>query len=90
MISAFVRGCGAWLARTIEAERTPRQMIKRHITVLKRRARVRPPQPQIGHMLLSAPLEPSLDAPKALALAAKRLSAAALRVPGRSMRITRS
>jgi hypothetical protein len=37
---------GAWLARTIEAGRTARQMINRHIKVLKTMARALAPQPR--------------------------------------------
>jgi hypothetical protein len=65
---------GAYLARTIEQNRAPRQKIYRGFTVLNKMARASRNHPRIRQMLLSGPLEYILDAPKALALARKRLS----------------
>lgn len=65
---------GAYLARAIEHNRTPRQMINRGFTVLNKMARASAKHPRIRQMLLSGPLEYIVDAPKARALARKRLS----------------
>jgi hypothetical protein len=58
---------GAYLARTIEQDRAPRGKINRGFTVLNK-------LPRIRQLLLSGPLEHIVDAPKARALARKRLS----------------
>ena len=65
---------GAYLARTIEQNRAPRQKINRGFTVLNKVARASRKHPRIRQMLLSGALEYIVDAPKALALARKRLS----------------
>jgi hypothetical protein len=65
---------GAYLARAIEHNRTPRRMINRGFTVLNKMARASAKHPRIRQMLLSGPLEYIVDAPKARALARKRLS----------------
>jgi hypothetical protein len=65
---------GAYLARTIEQNRAPRQKIHRGFTVLNKMARASRKHPCIRQMLLCRPLESIVDAPKALALARKRLS----------------
>jgi len=49
--------CGAYLARTIEAERAPRQTINRGFTVLNKMARASMQHPRIRQMLLCGPLE---------------------------------
>lgn len=68
---------GQYLARTIERDRACGGVINRGFTVLNRMARASARDPGIRQMLLSGPLEYILDAPKARALARKRLSAAA-------------
>ena len=65
---------GAYLARTIEQDRAPRGKINRGFTVLNKLARAAAKHPRIRQLLLSGPLEHIIDAPKARALAKKRLS----------------
>ena len=65
---------GAYLVRAIEHKRTPRGQINRGVTVLNKMARASAKHPWIRQMLLSGPLEHIVDAPKARALARKRLS----------------
>jgi hypothetical protein len=65
---------GQYLARTIEQNRAPRQKINRGFTVLNKMARASARSPQIRQILVSGPLEYIVDAPKARALARKRLS----------------
>jgi hypothetical protein len=68
---------GAYLARTIEQNRASGRTINRGFTVLNRMARDSARHPRIRQMLVSGPLEYILDAPRARALARKRLSAEA-------------
>ena len=68
---------GQYLARSIEANRVPREKIYRGFTVLNKMARVSARDPAVRRMLVSGPLEHLVDAPKAHALARKRLSPAA-------------
>src|SRR5271170_8482351 len=65
---------GQYLARTIEQNRASREKINRGFTVLNKLARVSARHPRIREMLVSGPLEYIVDAPKARALARKRLS----------------
>jgi hypothetical protein len=65
---------GAYLARAIEHNRASRGKINRGFTVLNKMARAAARHPRIRQMLLSGPLEYIVDAPKARALARKRLS----------------
>jgi hypothetical protein len=65
---------GQYLARTIEQNRATREKINRGFTVLNKMARVSARHPRIRQMLVSGPLEYIEDAPKARALALKRLS----------------
>jgi len=65
---------GQYLARTIEQKRAPREKINRGFTVLNKMARASARHPRIRQMLVSGPLEYILDAPRARALARKRLS----------------
>jgi hypothetical protein len=65
---------GQYLARTIELNRVSRDKINRGFTVLNKMARVSARNPRIRQMLVSGPLEYIVDAPKARALALKRLS----------------
>lgn len=65
---------GAYLARAIEHDWAPRGKINRGFTVLNKMARASAKHPRIRQMLLSGPLEYIVDAPKARALARKRLS----------------
>jgi hypothetical protein len=65
---------GQYLARSIEANRVPRGQIYRGFTVLNKMARVSARDPAVRRMLVSGPLEYIVDAPKAHALARKRLS----------------
>ncbi|HUI62224.1 MAG TPA: hypothetical protein VLX90_18505 [Steroidobacteraceae bacterium] len=65
---------GQYLARTIEQNRAPRDRINRGFTVLNKMARMSAKHPRIRQMLVSGPLEYIVDAPKARALARKRLS----------------
>src|SRR5579872_4283968 len=65
---------GQYLARTIEHSRVSRDRINRGFTVLNKMARMSERSPRIRQMLVSGPLEYIVDAPKARALARKRLS----------------
>jgi hypothetical protein len=65
---------GQYLARTIEQNRASRDKINRGFTVLNKMARVSARHPRIRQMMVSGPLEYIVDAPKARALARKRLS----------------
>jgi hypothetical protein len=65
---------GAYLARSIETNRAQRSRINRGFTVLNKMARASQKHPRIRQMLLSGALESIVDAPKARALAMKRLS----------------
>lgn len=65
---------GQYLARSIEQNRAPRNKINRGFTVLNKMARASARHPRIRQMLVSGPLEYIIDAPKARALALKRLS----------------
>ena len=68
---------GQYLARTIEQNRAPGRVINRGFTLLNRMARASARSPGMRQMLVSGPLEYIVDAPKARALARKRLSAEA-------------
>lgn len=68
---------GQYLARSIEANRTPREKIYRGFTVLNKMARVSARDPAVRRILVTGPLEHIIDAPKARALARKRLSSVA-------------
>ena len=68
---------GQYLARTIEQNRPSGRVINRGFTLLNRMARASARSPRIRQMLVSGPLEYIVDAPKARALARKRLSAEA-------------
>ena len=65
---------GQYLARTIEQNRAPREKINRGFTVLNKMARASTRHPRIRQLLVCGPLEYIVDAPKARALARKRLS----------------
>lgn len=65
---------GQYLARTIEQNRAPSSKINRGFTVLNKMARASARHPRIRQILVSGPLEYIVDAPKARALARKRLS----------------
>ena len=65
---------GQYLARIIEQNRAPGRLINRGFTVLNRMARASARSPSIRQILVSGPLEYIVDAPKARALALKRLS----------------
>ncbi len=65
---------GRYLARSIETNRTPRGKIYRGFTVLNKLARLSARDPAVRRMLVTGPLEYIVDAPKARALARKRLS----------------
>ena len=65
---------GQYLARAIEQKRTPLSKINRGFTVLNKMARASAKNPRIRQMMVSGPLEYIVDAPKARALARKRLS----------------
>ena len=65
---------GQYLARSIESRRVPCQQIYRGFTVLNKMARVSANDPAVRQMFVSGPLEHIVDAPKAHALARKRLS----------------
>jgi hypothetical protein len=65
---------GQYLARSIESNRTSRDKIYRGFTVLNKMARVSAKDPAVRRMFVSGPLEYIVDAPKARALARKRLS----------------
>jgi hypothetical protein len=65
---------GQYLARSIEQRSTSREKINRGFTVLNKMARMSAKHPSIREMLVSGPLEYLLGAPRARALALKRLS----------------
>ena len=65
---------GQYLARAIEQKRTPLSKINRGFTVLNKMARMSAKHPGIRQMFVSGPLEYIVDAPRARALALKRLS----------------
>ncbi len=65
---------GQYLARVIEQRRVSRDKIARGFTVLNKMARISTRDPGVRRMLVSGPLEYLVDAPKARALARKRLS----------------
>ena len=65
---------GQYLARAIEKSRAPRNKINRGFTVLNKMARASAKDPAVRQILVSGPLEYIVDAPKARALARKRLS----------------
>jgi len=65
---------GQYLARSIENNRTSREKIRRGFTVLNKMARISARDPAVRRMLVTGPLEHIVDAPKARALARKRLS----------------
>ena len=68
---------GQYLARTIEQNRASGRVINRGFTLLNRMARASARSPSIRQMLVSGPLEYIVDAPRARALAKKRLTPAA-------------
>jgi hypothetical protein len=68
---------GQYLARIIEQNRASGRTINRGFTVLNKLAQASARDPAIRQILVSGPLEYIVDAPKARALARKRLSAAA-------------
>ena len=68
---------GQYLARTIEHNRARGAVINRGFTLLNKMARASARDPRIRQMLVSGTLEYLVDAPKARALAMKRLSAQA-------------
>ncbi len=68
---------GQYLARTIEQNRASGRTISRGFTLLNQMARDSLRHPRIRQILISGPLEYLVDAPKARALARKRLSSAA-------------
>ena len=65
---------GQYLARSIEARRAPRQKLYRGFTVLNKMAAVSRKDPSVRRMMVSGPLEFIVDAPRARAMARKRLS----------------
>src|ERR1700685_3406217 len=65
---------GQYLARTIEQNRASGKVISRGFTLLNQMAKESARHPRIRQMLMSGPLEYILDAPKARAIARKRLS----------------
>jgi hypothetical protein len=65
---------GQYLARSIEGNRAPRNRINRGFTVLNKLARLSAKHPSVRGMMITGPLEHINDAPKARALARKRLS----------------
>jgi len=65
---------GQYLARIIEQNRASGRTISRGFTLLNRMAQASARHPAIRQMLVSGPLEYIVDAPKARALALKRLS----------------
>ncbi|MGH8285714.1 MAG: hypothetical protein ACRETT_08110 [Steroidobacteraceae bacterium] len=65
---------GQYLARSIEQRSSPPNKINRGFTVLNKMARVSAKHPRIRQMLVSGPLEYIVDAPRARALARRRLS----------------
>ena len=68
---------GQYLARIFEQNHASGRTISRGFTLLNQMARDSLRHPGIRQMLISGPLEYILDAPKARALASKRLSPAA-------------
>jgi hypothetical protein len=68
---------GQYLARSIESKRASRDKIARGFTVLNKMARVSQRDPAVRRMLVTGPLEALIDAPRACALARKRLSGVA-------------
>ena len=68
---------GQYFARSIEQNRASGRLISRGFAVLNRMARASARNPRIRQMLVSGPLEYILDAPRARALARKRLCATA-------------
>lgn len=68
---------GQYLAHIIEQNRASGRTINRGFTLLNKMAQASARHPAIRQMLVSGPLEFILDAPKARALARKRLSPAA-------------
>ena len=78
---------GQYLARAIEKHRAPRNKINRGFTVLNKMARASAKDPGIRQMLVSGPLEYIVDAPKARALARKRLSPAGAELHGKPVRM---
>ena len=68
---------GQYLARAIEQNRASGRVISRGFTLLNQMARASARHPRIRQMLISGPLEYILDAPRARALARRRLSAQA-------------
>ncbi len=68
---------GQYLARTIERNGADGRVVSRGFTLLNRMARAALRHPRIRQMLVSGPLEYIVDAPKARALARRRLSPAA-------------
>jgi hypothetical protein len=69
---------GHYLARSIESNRSSHDKIRRGFTVLNKMARISARNPAVRRMLVTGPLEAIVDAPKACALARKRLSGQAL------------
>ena len=65
---------GQYLARSIEARRAPCQKLYRGFTVLNKMAAVSRKDPSVRRMMVSGPLEFIVDAPRARAMALKRLS----------------
>lgn len=65
---------GQYLARVIEHRRVSREKIARGFTVLNKMARISARDPGVRRMFVSGPLEYLVDAPRARALARKRLS----------------
>jgi hypothetical protein len=64
---------GQYLARTIEHDRARGALINRGFTLLNRMARAAVRDPRIRQLLVSGPLEYLIDAPRARALAMRRL-----------------
>lgn len=65
---------GQYLARSIEHQRAPRAKINRGFTVLNKMAAVSRRDPGVRRILVSGPLEYLVEAPRARAMAMKRLS----------------
>ena len=65
---------GQYLARSIEQRRAPRSKINRGFTVLNKMAAVSRKDPGVRRNLVSGPLEYLVEAPRARAMAMKRLS----------------
>ena len=65
---------GQYLARSIEQQRAPRSKINRGFTVLNKMAAASRKDPGVRRILVSGPLEYLVDAPRARAMAMKRLS----------------